>query len=113
MRNEIALLHLYGQGHWHDDAYIVGNTRGLTALRDAITKALADNDNGPDEAEVSVADGEGYGVVIIRDDTSWLGAFWSQLALPYTMDGWATECSPEAIWPWEIVQRSATPLKQP
>lgn len=56
------LLHLYTQAHWHDAGHVVGDRAGLTALRDAIDRALT---NKAAAAHVSAADGEGYAVVVI------------------------------------------------
>ena len=74
-------LHLYGQYAWHDDAKIVGNREALTALRDAIDKALADK-NGEAELEAIAGDGEGYRVVIRRVPRS----FVQRMSVPYTAD---------------------------
>ena len=40
---DLEVLHLYGQSFWHDDAYLIGTTRDLLALRDAIDKALVES----------------------------------------------------------------------
>ncbi len=61
--SDLPLVHVYGQFTYHDDAVIRGNRNGLTALRDAIDRALAGID---DAAEVFANDGEGYRIVVMR-----------------------------------------------
>ena len=76
---DLEVLHLYGQSFWHDDAYIIGTTRDLLALRDAIDKALVESHA---TIESFTADGEGYRLTVLAvdEDTA------SRLALPYTDD---------------------------
>jgi len=50
-------LNIYGQHSWHDEACIVGNTSGLTALKRAIESAL---DVSGAETEIFASDGEGF-----------------------------------------------------
>lgn len=86
------LLHLYAGPSYHMEGYVVGNRAGLTALRDAINHALEGEDfhnasiTPKGEGCVFTRDGEGYEVIVIRQDTSWQGAAWSDLALPYTAE---------------------------
>lgn len=100
------LLHVHAQGAWHQEAYVVGNVQGLVALRDAIQTALGQlqqRPNGQGEATVYVADGEGYDVVVILDDTAWEGDAWTRAAVPY----WKTHAKErrrEALWPWHRVR---------
>ncbi len=58
-----AIVHVYGQHQWHDEAVIAANTNGLRALRDAIDQALS---SGAAVARVMVEDGEGYRLGVIR-----------------------------------------------
>lgn len=60
-----GLLHVYGPTSWHDEAYLVGDVRALTLLRDAIDRALAAED-GLAQAELSVCDGEGYTMHVVK-----------------------------------------------
>lgn len=60
---DLAFLHIVPQFMWHSPAYIAGNVKGLTALRDALTAAI---ESGKAEASVFANDGEGYGVEITR-----------------------------------------------
>jgi hypothetical protein len=61
------ILHILPQRQWHDPAWIVGTRGALTALRDALTAAIAlPETEGRAPAVVCDAmanDGEGYGVV--------------------------------------------------
>jgi len=78
-----TLLHVYEHYAHHDDVWLVGNVDGLLALRNAIDRVL----NTPDKAacaEVMAADGEGYAVQVICEDTPWQGERWPHLFLPYT-----------------------------
>lgn len=62
MSGDPAHLHVYGQEAWHDEAFVVGDVAGLTALRDAIDAAL--RDGAAVTPVVFVNDGEGYQVVV-------------------------------------------------
>ena len=99
----VPYLHLFAQQAWHDDAHIVGNRRGLTALRDALTRAL-DGDLGV--AEVFVEDGEGYFAVCrLREDMR-------DIALPYTDEVAAESAGSGRIGPWDIEpERLAAAMK--
>ena len=55
-------MHIYGQPMWHADAAIMGTRAALSALRDAIDKALATGMESRMEAFAS--DGEGYHVIV-------------------------------------------------
>lgn len=60
-------LHVYAQEHEHDDAYIVGTREDLTALRDAIEKALtakAEHRSSDSLLEACAADGECYDLYV-------------------------------------------------
>lgn len=59
-------LHMHGQFSYHGEATIVGSRDGLTALRAALDKALAD---GQGEASVFATDGEIYHVIVRRSRT--------------------------------------------
>lgn len=64
-RNTLPWLHIYGQSQWHDTVMIKGNTRGLQALRDAISRAL-EYPRNDSTARAFVSDGEGYQIQITR-----------------------------------------------
>lgn len=72
-----AVLHIYGQEFEHTDAVILGNRRGLRALKKAITNALKGTQ---DKASVFASDGEGYYVRVMEVDE----ATSEKLAVPYT-----------------------------
>ena len=57
MADDVAWLQIYGQAYWHRPAEICGDETALTALRDAINKALEGK-----EAQMLAfsSDGEGY-----------------------------------------------------
>ena len=76
---DFPLLHVYGQGAWHDDVHLVGTADALRALQDAITRALV---NGLDVSDVFCADGEGYDLRIIVATPEEMDDY----ALPYTDD---------------------------
>lgn len=81
---EIPLLHVYGQRAWHDEVYIVGNKQGLEILLVAVKQAIKES-RGEADNLVFTADGEGYGVIVLRRDDPWPKG-WSRVALPYTGD---------------------------
>jgi hypothetical protein len=94
---DIALLHVYGPYTYHDQVMIVGNTEGLMRLLDVIRKALT-NDAEQDRAVSSMpineavfhTDGEGYQVVVIRQDADWQSKEWDEMLCPYTDENYAT-----------------------
>lgn len=95
--SDSAYLHLYGQGQWHGDAYIIGNTAGLKALRDAIDRALT-NEEGADSLATFASDGEGYYTGVVKIDKP---EDFDRLAVPYN-DDMAQDRRGDAIWPWQI-----------
>lgn len=76
------ILHIYGQQAWHDEVNISGGREALTALRDAITSALANSNGMAGQANVFVNDGEGYNVFVycVTDEEA------NVLPVPYTAD---------------------------
>ena len=108
--SDLNLLHIYAQQHEHDAAWIVGSKGGLTALRDAIDRAIKDGEGYTPIAhdEVMASDGEGYSVRIIQDNSDW-GAppaesetVWDLLECPYVGGGPYQESRPNVIWPWSL-----------
>jgi hypothetical protein len=113
-----GLLHVYGQGGYHDDVFLVGNTRGLKAARDIIDRVL-EEDAAQDSGWVSVCDGEGYDLKVMRVDDPWSmnfevgeagevecwrpgappGSRWARIAYPYTDEKWGREQREDALWP--------------
>jgi hypothetical protein len=95
----IRLLHVYGQGAWHDNIEIVGNSEALLALADTIQLALMDRNS---EMESFVSDGEGFSVRVSLYDKPWLE--WNALPMPYTDEvakerrDWAEVLGPYKIW---------------
>ena len=57
---DYKLLHIFGQGAWHEEVHIVGNREALEALRDTILSCIASKEARSMEAFVN--DGEGYKV---------------------------------------------------
>mgnify|MGYP001567222731 FL=1 len=76
-----SLLHIYAQGSWHEEAYIVGNREALETLAQNIEAALRD---GRSKRGSYASDGEGYNVVVVLLDKPWRGPEWDTLRLPYT-----------------------------
>lgn len=72
-----GVVHVYGQGSWHDEAYVVGDVKGLMLLRDAIDAALRE---GRGMAHLSPADGEMYAFHVVRHPVERM----DRLTLPYT-----------------------------
>lgn len=59
-------VHIIAQTQWHSPAIIVGDVAGLTAVRDALTRAI---ESGDGKAATFARDGEGYSVVALcRED---------------------------------------------
>ena len=71
------IVHLYSQEQAHDAAFIMGDLSGLIALRHAIDDAL---NQGSARVDLYTADGEGYPLIIIRQDSAF---DWKTTMLPY------------------------------
>lgn len=56
-------LHIYPQEFFHGEAWIAGTKEGLTALRDALTRAIDTNE--PAATTAFPTDGEGYRVFVL------------------------------------------------
>lgn len=80
LKERVRLLHIYGQGQWHSQAFVVGNSNALIVFRDAIDEALQ---SGKSKTSVMVTDGEGYEVCIEREDHDWQHQAWTTRPMPY------------------------------
>lgn len=60
------IINIYGQAFPHGPACIIADEEGLRALKEACEKALTD---GSANAEVDSADGEGYTLVVVQENT--------------------------------------------
>ena len=76
----MKILNIYGQPFEHTEAKIVGTTEGLTALRDALNRAITngigsntDDDYKQDDSDTVLwaSDGEGYSVIIEVHNDTW------------------------------------------
>jgi hypothetical protein len=81
MSKAVKLLHVYGQTCWHDTLRIIGNTTGLTALRDAIGKAIQNGYDYSDNAAMP-NDGEYFHIEVLKHKEDWED--WNNIAVPYT-----------------------------
>jgi hypothetical protein len=61
--SNLPWLHVHGQWGPHQPASLIGTVSGLSALRDALTRAI---DSGAEEVHVFATDGEGYAIQIVR-----------------------------------------------
>lgn len=75
------LLHIYPQTTAHDSVQIVGTAAGLRLLARALANAMK---TGQGTATVFTADGEGFTLTILQDNSPWTGPAWTHRALPYT-----------------------------
>lgn len=89
-------LHVYPQMACHTEVFIVGNTKTLKALRDAIDKVLADGE--PKMFDSSVCDGEYFSTIIARLDDD---QQWANMAVPYTEE-WCQERRENAVSPYDL-----------
>jgi len=71
MGEDVAWMQVYGQTFWHQPAKIYGNGIALTALRDALNKALEEKSA---ELVAFSSDGEGYTLSIHLVSTEELDA---------------------------------------
>jgi len=72
-------LHIYAQDHEHDTSWIVGDKQSLTALRDALDKAIADHHSSMSSF---TADGEGFITTVVITDKANI-----EMMLPYATIG--------------------------
>ena len=94
------VLHCYAQSHWHTEAYISGSRDALTALREAIDRALLHS--GVGECDVFASDGEGYTVYVVAmsDEDA------ARQVVPYT-DEIARQPWSGAFGPWDAMRANA------
>lgn len=71
------ILHVYAQEHWHDEAFVVGTPKALSALRCAIDHALT---RGVGVATSSTADGEAFRIAAVRLESDQVDT----LAIPHS-----------------------------
>lgn len=108
--SDIVLLHIYAQAQWHSPSCIIGNRAGLERLREAVTNAL-DGGMGetPEVDGVFASDGEGYEVLVMREDGPWSNypdtelTVWDRLVMPYREDEARdlprdTDIQPAQLW---------------
>ncbi len=90
-------LHIYGQSHEHEHAFIVGDELALRELADAIYLAL---DKGNGKATLSAADGEGFDLeVYLEEDPE----YWDKSRLPYTENLYFGDKI--EIGPWDLYKK--------
>jgi len=94
-----TILHIYGQGAWHDPVYICGDRKGLEALRDALTKAI--ERGSCDNGRAIVNDGEGYQLVVRRIDGE---DDLDRLAVPYT---WDVAAEKRKVLEWPMCEKKS------
>jgi outer membrane PBP1 activator LpoA protein len=96
-------LHVFGPGVWHDASFIVGNTEGLTRLRNMINMALSSASASASGSEgiavtgdIMVNDGEYFDLIVYCTGP----AFPPNGSTPYTEDI-AKHGNQDSISPWE------------
>lgn len=94
---KVGLLHLYAQFWWHCDAKVVGNRKGLTALRDAINRVL-ESCQPVRSDDVFCNDGEGYVVVVAQCEDEDMAM---SLPTPYTDE----VCGAAQEGGWDVLRR--------
>jgi len=98
----IPVVHIYSQEDQHDDAFIIANREGLLTIQKAISNAL---EKKKSIAKVYVADGEGYDVKILMNNTEWPSNDWNVLAIPYTRVKGTHEIVSPIVQPWDLWRR--------
>lgn len=78
--DRLNCLHIYAQEYGHDQAYVVGEREALIALRDAIDRVLANEEDNKETFEAYAGDGEGFDVIVRCVDNT----VFEELMLPYT-----------------------------
>ncbi len=77
------LLHVFGQGSWHEDVLLVGNRPALTRLVQMLQFVLRSNADKANDNSFWVNDGEGYEVRVELHEGDWDSPFWKQANVPY------------------------------
>lgn len=100
---QFNVLHIYAQYEQHDDAWIVGDLVALTALRDALTRAI--ETNLPSSAKSFCRDGEGFNTVIIPSDEARMkGMRWPYTATEISITGMKYPYHPDkGVTPYELL----------
>ena len=83
IEEKLKLLHIYGQGYWHDEVRIIGNREALLELRETIAEALYGN---PYFMETFAVDGEGYTITVRLVEGGFDSPEWDAMPLPYSED---------------------------
>lgn len=94
----MSVLHIHEQEGNHEEAWIVGNRESLTALRDALTRAI-DSDQ-PQSCISFASDGEGYHVLILRVEDQ---KVWDTLLPPYCHPTRRFMWPPTIIHPFHVI----------
>jgi hypothetical protein len=95
-----ALLHVYAQGHEHDDLYVIGNRDGLEKLKKAVEKALTQEVG---KESVITNDGEGFDAVVALCDEGWQSDAWINMKEPYAAES-SRDARDNAVSPWAFVR---------
>jgi hypothetical protein len=96
---KMEILHVYGQGAWHDPVHLIGTKTALTKLAAAIQKAI--NEGSAEEKDFFTNDGEGYDITIATADEETA----EYLSSPYSEEC-ATDFDYEGrIKPEELLER--------
>lgn len=90
IENYHGTLHVHGQSGPHDTVYIAGTRDALIALRDALSRAIAE---GQATVNSFVNDGEGFAVEIRRPQD--MGGY----GRPYSNEVYVDH-SDDVTWPW-------------
>ena len=79
-----GIIHLYAQYAHHMDAFVLGNEKGLLALRDVINEAVYPG-KIKSKVDVFCNDGEGY-TIYVKVVPGVFHASTNDLPVPYTAD---------------------------
>lgn len=102
------LLHSFGQADAHEEAIIIGNKRGLLALKEAIEQAI---NTGKGSCVLMPCDAENYEFQVLMNEEDWQEPFWQRMKVPYSE---LTDTDPQTFGPdayihYELAQSKDIP----
>lgn len=96
LEREYGVLHVFAQYAHHTDAYIVGTSQDLLALRNTLDQAMSRADA---QMVAFASDGEGYDLHVVQIDQDQA----QRLLTAYTAD-YAEDSRETALHPWHILR---------
>lgn len=108
--NPRGLAHLHAQESPHDEAYLIADRAALFEIMRAIGEALGTGN--PAMATLYTADGEGFDLVVVKEDAAMGTGWWQEGALPYSDEEYMGDGSKPDPWEHPAVRPMAEHKKE-